>query len=249
MAAARTEAAAGRRAGTLAIALALLLAATAASPAAFADELRPFEASYEWIWNGMTVAVTTLKLERSGATWTYSSRSKPRGIGRLMPQRPKTVSVLEVTDAGVRPRSYRGDDGTGSTKRTVNVTYDWSRQRVTGVYEDTPLDLPLSPAVQDESSVQIAMMVELLRGRTPERFELLDKNQVREYRYKREGESTIHTPLGDVATVIYSSQRANSPRVNRYWCAPERGYIPVRVEQKRGDEVQWTMEILTLKRE
>src|SRR2546421_7435468 len=38
-----------------------------------------------------------------------------------------------------------------------------------------PVDLPLTPGVQDEASVQVALMVELLRGRTPERFELLDK--------------------------------------------------------------------------
>jgi hypothetical protein len=52
-----------------------------------------------------------------------------------------------------------------------------------------------------------------------------------------------------VATVIYRSQRANSPRFNRYWCAPDRGYIPMRVQQKRGDEVQWTMEIESVKRQ
>lgn len=62
-----------------------------ASGVAAADELKPFEASYAWIWNGMTVAVTTLKLAKSGAdTWTYTSRSEPRGIGKLMSQRPRT---------------------------------------------------------------------------------------------------------------------------------------------------------------
>ena len=154
-----------------------------------------------------------------------------------------------MTAAGVEPLSYKGDDGTSSTKRKVEVEYDWERQRVTGVYEDTPVDLPLSPGVQDEASAQIALMVELLHGRTPEHFSLLDKNRVRAYRYTRDGEETLPTPFGDVATVIYRSQRAASPHVNRYWCAPGRGYIPLRVQQKRGEEVQWTMEIQSLRRE
>ena len=225
------------------------IAAAVAMNAAGADELRPFEASYAWIWHGMAVAASTLRLEKTGDTWTYTSKSEPRGIGKLLAERPKTTSVLRLTDAGVQPLSYQGDDGTSSSRRTVKVRYDWSAQRVTGVYEDTAVDLPLTPGVQDDSSVQVAMMVELLRGRTPERFALLDKNSVRQYRYQREGEETLKTPLGDVATVIYSSQRANSPRVNRYWCAPDRGYIPLRVEQKRGDDVQWTMEIQSLRRE
>ena len=225
--------------------LLLLLAMSVAA----AGELRPFEASYNWIWRGMGVASTTLKLEKSGDTWTYTSKSEPRGIGRMLSQRPKTVSVLRVTADGVQPVSYQGDDGTSSTKRTIDVKYDWDKHRITGVYEQTPVDLPLTPGVQDDSSVQVAMMVELLAGRTPERFSLLDKNSVREYIYTREGEEKLQTELGPVQTVIYRSQRKNSPHVNRYWCAPERGYIPMRVEQKRGDEVQWAMEIQSLKRQ
>jgi Protein of unknown function (DUF3108) len=224
----------------------LLLSAMSIAPA---GELRPFEASYNWIWRGMGVASTTLKLEKTGDTWTYTSKSEPRGIGRMLSQRPKTVSVLRATADGVQPLSYKGDDGTSSTKRTIDVQYDWEKHRITGVYEQTPVDLPLTPGVQDDSSVQVAMMVELLAGRTPERFSLLDKNSVREYIYTREGEEKLQTELGPVQTVIYRSQRKNSPHVNRYWCAPERGYIPMRVEQKRGDEVQWAMEIQSLKRQ
>ena len=228
---------------------AALCIAAAATALAHADELRPFEATYAWIWNGMNVAVTTVKLEQSGGSWTYTSKSEPRGIGKLVSQRPTTVSELKVTDALVEPLSYKGDDGTSSTKRTVDVKYDWDKHKVTGVYEDSPVDLALTPGVQDDSSVQVAMMAELLRGRTPDRFSVLDKNSVREYRYTRDGEETLKTPFGDVATVIYRSQRANSPRFNRYWCAPDRGYIPMRVQQKRGDEVQWTMEIESVKRQ
>ena len=185
------------------LSLALLLASVAA-----ADELKPFEASYAWIWHGMTVAVSRLQLEKTADTWTYTSRSEPRGIGNLLSQRPKTVSVLRVSAAGVEPLSYKGDDGTSSTKRSVDIRYDWIGHRISGVYEDTPVDLPLTPGVQDDSSVQIAMMAELLQGRTPERFSLLDKNSVREYRYTREGEETLKTPIGEVATIIFRSYPA-----------------------------------------
>jgi hypothetical protein len=92
------------------------------------------------------------------------------------------------------------------------------------------------------------MMVELLRGRTPDRFSLLDGASVREYRYVREGEETLQTPLGSLATIVYRSQKEGSPRATRFWCAPSRGFIPVRVEQKRKDEVEWTMQIESLQR-
>jgi len=215
---------------------------------ASADELIPFEVSYTWIWHGLTVAQSTLRLQKSDGDWIYQSHSEPRGIGRLMSERPVQKSLLRVTDAGVQPLTYHADDGTPSTKRDADITFDWNAHRVTGTYEDKKVDTPLVAGIQDDLSVQVAMMVELLRGRTPERFSLLDGNSVREYRYVRDGEETLQTPLGSIQTLIYRSHKEGSPRITRFWCAPARGFVPVRVEQKRKDEVEWTMQIESLQR-
>jgi hypothetical protein len=231
------------------LAFTLALVPGIARQTAVADELRPFQASYNWIWHGMTVAFSTLNLEHHDDTWSYRSKSEPRGIGRMLSDRPSLESVLRVTDTGTQPLSYKADDGTSSTKRAINVQFDWDRGRVTGVYEDTKVDMPLQPGIQDDLSVQIALMVELLGGRTPNQFLMLDKNSVRKYHYDREGEETVSTPLGAVATIVFRSQKEGSPRVTRFWCAPSHGYIPMQVEQKRGAEVQWAMQIQSLKRD
>jgi hypothetical protein len=233
----------------LRILLSCALALTAFAGNAAADELKPFRASYTWVWHGLTVAESKLQLEKKEDTWLYQSRSEPRGIGRMMSERPVQRSLMRVTDAGVEPLSYHADDGTSSTKRDADITFDWNAGRVTGVYEDQKVDMPLVPGIQDDLSVQIAMMVELLHGRTPERFLLINGNSVREYRYARESETTLTTPVGNIATIVYRSQKEGSPRVTRFWCAPSRGFIPLRVEQKRKDDVEWTMEIQSLERD
>ena len=50
----------------------------------------PFEATYGWYWHGMNVAVPPCNWRSTGDNWIYSSNSEPRGIGKLMSQRPKT---------------------------------------------------------------------------------------------------------------------------------------------------------------
>jgi hypothetical protein len=230
------------------IASALLFVALATTRAR-ADELKPFEASYTWSWHGMTVAVSTVKLEQRGDTWVYASKSSPRGIGKMFSERPVQKSTLRVTDKGVEPLSYEADDGTSSTKRDAGVQFDWEHGRVTGVYEDVKVDMPLQPGIQDDLSVQIALMVELLAGREPQQFQMIDKNTVREYRYTRETQESVSTPLGKIDTIVYRSQKTGSPRVTRFWCAPSRGYVPMRVEQTKGDDVQWTMQVQSVKRD
>jgi hypothetical protein len=92
------------------------------------------------------------------------------------------------------------------------------------------------------------MMVALQRGNTSGKFSLLNRNSVRDYTYTRESEVQLATPLGNLQTVVYRSERSGSARVNRYWCAPSLGYLPVKVEQKNNGDVQWTMNIESLKK-
>lgn len=227
------------------IALVCLLGA---SGAACAEELRPYQASYRGIWHGMTVAVSDLKLERTGDTWTYSSSSSPRGLGRLAAGvfPPRQVSIVRLTSAGVQPLSFKSEGGESS--KSIELAYDWPSHRVTGTYEGAAVDLPLTADVRDDASVQLGLTVELLAGRTPASFRVIDKDGTRQYQFARDGEATLQTPMGAIATVVYRSQKAGSPRITRFWCAPDRGYIPLKVEQTRGDEVQWTLEIESLSR-
>lgn len=217
--------------------------------AAGAEELKPYRATYNGIWHGMTVAVSTLKLEQTGDAWTFSSRSEGRGIGKLASGvfPPVQVSVVRVSDQHVLPQSFKS--GGGDAGKSIELKYDWQSRRVTGTYENTKVDLPLTPQVQDDGSVQLDLMVELLAGRTPQTVQLIDKNSVREYQFTRGAEETINTPLGDVRTVVFKSQKKNSPRITSFWCAPDRGYIPMKVQQKKGDDVQWTLEIQSLTRQ
>jgi hypothetical protein len=230
----------------VAVAAAVLLSSTAAAAPA---ELKPYTATYNGIWKGMTVAVSTLKLEQTGDTWTFSSRSEARGIGKLASGvfPPLQVSVVRVTDQGVLPQSFKSTGG--DSGKSIILNYDWQLHRVTGVYEGTEVNLPLTPGVQDDGSVQLALMVELLAGRTPPTLQLIDKNDVREYQFSRDGEATINTPMGAVKTEVFKSQKKFSPRITRFWCAPDRGYVPMRVQQKKDEDVQWTLEIQSLKRE
>jgi hypothetical protein len=237
-----------RRTGARALSLAWLYCAIGSGLACAAQPLTPFEASYSWAWHGASVAVSTLKLEqRPDETWLYSSHSEPRGLGFLYPMRPKLESVMRIAGDGIQPLHYRANDGTSGNERGADVTFDWDAAHASGTYENVKVDLPLKPGVQDDLSIQIALIYALRQGRVPPNLSMIDKNSIRDYSYRQEGVATITTRLGSIETVIYASHHEGAPRTTRFWCAPSKGFVPLRVEQKRLDEVEWTMEIETLK--
>jgi hypothetical protein len=211
---------------------------------------QPFKATFAVEWHGMGAGTSILELTRQNANeYTYTSKNTARGLFRLaVPDTVTQTSHLVIENGEVKPVSYAGDDGSSDTDRDVSLKFDWTAKRITGKAEDRPVDLPLDPGVQDGLSVQIALMCELARGHSPESFKLIDKDEVKEYQYTREGEAKLDTSLGKLDTVIYRSQKQGSSRYTRLWIAPSLGYLPVRAEQAKRDKRELQLLIRALER-
>lgn len=232
------------------VAILLSALATGGASAAPAAPLRPFEASYAFIWNGITAGISTFTLrQESGQEWTYVSRNQPQGLARLYSKASWTLSSrMNVGAEGVRPLLYTATDpDNGAVKGEVH--FDWEANRATGTAEGKKVDLPLRPGVQDDLSMQISLISALENDQMPKGISLFDVNGIRDYSFERVGTETLHTPVGDIATIIYRTHKAYSPRSNRYWCAPEFGYVPVQVEQQNKGEVAWTLKLRSMHRD
>jgi len=221
---------------------AMTLAALAPASAA---ELRPFTANYTITWGGMSAGTATLTLQHQpDGRWIYQSVTTARGLFRLaMPAELRSRSVFNIQNGSVVPELFVAEDGTSSTSRDQELHFDWAAGRVTGKFEKSAVNLPLQPGLLDSLSVQAALMHELLAGRTPAHFVLVDKGKIKDYNYSSEGEDTLRTPLGEHHTVIFRSSRPGASSGTWFWCAPELNHLPVKVERREGKNVQWTLRL------
>jgi hypothetical protein len=225
---------------------ALLLASLAQ-----ADELEPFQASYTMTYSGLgEVMSSSVSLTQTApGLWDYKSVDRPHGLASLLaPKEVISESHLHITASDVQPLSYRADDAAGRSSRSINIQYDWASNKITGTDSGQMIDMALKPGVQDDFSLQVALMHDLLAGKVPTTVSIYDKSGIRDYQFTQTGTETLHTPMGDIPTVIYKSQRTGSPRYNQYWCAPSLGYLPLKVEQKRLNDNVWTLTATAAKR-
>ncbi|MEP7311271.1 MAG: DUF3108 domain-containing protein [Pseudomonadota bacterium] len=214
-------------------------------------ELQPFTASYLVHWKGMTAGSSTVTLSRGQDNhWTYETRNIARGPFRVvLPGDITQHSEFILADGAVQPLLYRGDDGRASTKRDIDIHFDWTTRRVTGIYEDKRIDMPIEPGVWDDLSVQLALMVELSGGKMPTGFRLVDRDLIKDYLYTREGDAAIDTALGRMTTALFRSRRPGAQHSTLFWCAPDLGYLPVKVERQDGkNRVEWSMAIESQRR-
>jgi hypothetical protein len=217
-------------------------ASAAAAPAGDEAVIAPFIAHYQADWKGISIGTSEIQLTKSDEpgryqyTWTITAR----GVFRLayhddLVQR----SWLSLIGDHVRPDKYSGKEGSS----TVELNFDWQNKRATGVSETKPVDLKLKEGTQDVMSIQVEVMLGLKRGNLPKTFQIIDKDQLKEFNYTQEGTAKIRTAIGELDTVIVTSQRAGNSRILRMWFAPSLGFVPVQAERSRDGKVEIAMRI------
>lgn len=222
-------------------------AAPGAVAPAVGSAIGPFSAHYQADWKTISVGTSDLQLKegtepgRYEYTWTITAH----GIFRMV-YRDDLVqkSWFALHAEHVRPMRYRAVDGSSS----VDLDFDWDKGQVHGTSETKPVDLKLQEGTQDVMSIQVEVMLDLKRGDLPKTFQIIDKDQVKEFIYTQEGTAKIRTALGPLDTIIVSSRRAGGNRILRMWFAPSLGYIPVQAERSRDGKLEFAMRIKSVKR-
>lgn len=210
-----------------------------------AASLEPFAATYAIRWGGMNAGTGTLRLDRipGDHMWSYESRVQGRGLFRLaLPSHQVTRSVFRIQDGRVVPLTFTSTDG------DQRIEFNWETGRVTGSVNGKAINLPAQPGLLDTQSAQVALMQELISGRMPARFVLVDEDRIKDYLYAVEGSELIESVAGTFRTDIFSSRRPGSRKATFFWCAPELGYLPLKVERRDGRNVEWSMRLTSLTR-
>jgi hypothetical protein len=221
-------------------------ASGAQAPSAADGGIAPFSAHYDADWKTINIGTSDLELKpdvqpgRYIYTWTITAR----GIFRLYRDKVTQKSWLSIDSDHARPEKYYAEDGSA----TLNLDFDWNNGRARGTSETKPVELILKDGTQDVLSIQVEVMLDLKNGTMPKTFQIIDKDEVKEFIYTREGTAKLNTAIGVLDTVIVSSQRAGGNRILRMWFAPALGLVPVQAERSREGKLEFAIRIKSLER-
>jgi hypothetical protein len=205
-------------------------------------DLKPFRASYNIEWKGITAGNSTFELRKAGVdSYSYSSTNVARGMFKLAFSDAITqVSTFRMVDNRVLPLTFRGSD---EKERPTDLTFDWQSKRVTGTAKGHAVDLELPDGAQDPMSLQIAALRSLAAAKLEPTVHLVDSDKLKDYELRLEGNAQIETALGTLDTIVYTSRNATGNRITRTWVAPVLGYLPVKGERIRDGKVEFTIHI------
>lgn len=164
----------------------------------------------------------------------FESIAKPEGLAALF-VRDRIIERSHISpySQGLRPLLYEYQQKGGSKDKHYRLEFNWPK----GTLHNTNIDetLSLSEDTQDLLSFQLVLMQTLQRGKRELAFHLADRNKVRPYTLKYQGEMKLWTTLGELKVIKLEHRRKDRNDVYTFWCAPGLEYLPVQVQRIEDD--------------
>ncbi len=175
----------------------------------------------------------TLKKEQDNL-YSYEMITRPSGFWRIIIDGSiREKSTFSLENGVVRSKTYELNDTIRSKPRQSSATFDWGNLLLSGYYKDRKFELPLNRNVIDRVVLQIAIMHNNQQGINSTEHYILDRDKVKRVRINQKMSVNIRVPFGQFEAIEIEHVSEGSDSINSLWLAPELGYIPVKLTQKK----------------
>ncbi len=123
------------------------------------------------------------------------------------------------------------------------LTFDWPNKKIISTNKDKTYIIPDTEKVLDRLSFQLQLQHDLLLAKDSYIYRIADKNRIKEYSFEIMGNEVISTELGKLDTTKVKVVRAKKKRVTYIWLARDWQHLLARLEQYKGDEKEFSIQI------
>lgn len=221
--------------------LLLPLAAQATQPA-----LQPYSATYSLSWGSTGLgkgSISLAPLEEKDC-YRYESLTKPVAFVRWIYGSPRETSRFCLREGVLRPQHFEYVNDRRE-KDNFSLDFDWASRKVKSLKRGVVQERELPESAYDRFLIQLAVRswVRTQAGAgapPPLELNMVDDDRIVPYRFEIRGRERVETPAGAFETLLV--ERTDNPkRALRSWLAPERDFLPVKIEQIEDGEVKLRM--------
>ena len=216
-----------------------------------AGDIAPFEVVYEVGNNLITAGTARLSLSQEGDLWNYSLNTKPRGVFKLAGKgRITEYSIFRLAEKDdaieLQPQVYqfRQDN---ERRRAVDASFDWENNSISYSYRGVDTTENISEPVLDRLSVTLVIMNALRNDFDKAEMQIFDNGKIKAVSFTNDGTEVLKTPLGMIETVrVINRNATGGSRETTTWFAPSLDYVPVKIEQRKRDELVARLSLIKL---
>ncbi|MBU3847385.1 MAG: DUF3108 domain-containing protein [Candidatus Acinetobacter avistercoris] len=186
--------------------------------------MSPFQATYQFAYNGKNLGSATRTLKKSDNTWNYVFAAKAGAI----------ASATETSNFSLNNGQISSENFSRTSKilvhnNTMNIKFNPSAKTITTSKDKENRSFAWKAGVLDELNAELQIREDLKSSGLKSTYWLADAKEVEARKFIKQGNEQVKTNYGTFDTVKVVMKHDKPGRETIFWLAPKLDYLPVKV--------------------
>lgn len=211
----------------LAASSASILLLCSLSSASFA--MSPFNANYQFSYNGKNMGSASRILTQNGNNWNYTFAAKAAAIASATETSRFTFNGGKITS-----NSFTRISKILIHNNKLSINFNPTSKIISTVKDDKARSFPWKAGVLDELNAELQVREDLKAGGLKSAYLIADAKAVDSRQFVKLGNETIKTSYGTFDTVKVLLKHDKADKNSIFWLAPQLDYLPVKMSHQDG---------------
>lgn len=191
--------------------------------------MSPFQANYQFSYNGKDMGSATRTLAKSGNNWSYVFTAKAGAI----------ASATESSQFSLNGNQIVSNNFSRSSKilvhnNTMSIKFNPSAKTINTKKDSKAYSFAWKAGVLDELNAELQLREDLKAGGLKSSYPIADAKGVDARKFIKQGTEKIKTSYGTFDTIKVVMKHDKPNRDTIFWLAPKLDYAPVKVSHQDG---------------
>ena len=191
--------------------------------------MSPYQASYQFSYNGKNLGSATRNLSKQGNNWFYDFSAKAGVIASA-----RETSLFAFNEGKINSMQFKRTSKILVHNNSMSINFNPSSKTINTQKDEKKRSFAWQPNVLDELNAELQVREDLKGEGIKNSYALADAKEIESHRFVKQGTETIKTPYGSFNTIKVVLEHSKPERNTVFWLAPKLDYLPVKVSHNDG---------------
>ena len=191
--------------------------------------MSPFQASYQFSYNGKNMGSATRTLSKSGNNWSYVFAAKAGAIASAT-----ETSRFSLSGNDIISNSFSRSSKILVHNNTMSINFNPNTKTISTKKDDKARSFAWKAGVLDELNAELQLREDLKTSGLKPSYAIADAKEIEARRVVKQGSEKVKTSYGTFDTIKVVMKHDKPNRDTIFWLAPKLDYAPVKVSHQDG---------------
>ena len=191
--------------------------------------MSPFQASYQFSYNGKNMGSATRTLSKSGNNWSYVFAAKAGAIASAT-----ETSRFSLSGNNIISNSFSRSSKILVHNNTMSINFNPNTKTISTKKDDKARSFAWKAGVLDELNAELQLREDLKTSGLKPSYAIADAKEIEARRFVKQGSEKVKTSYGTFDTIKVVMKHDKPNRDTIFWLAPKLDYTPVKVSHQDG---------------